>query len=96
MTDVTVIAIDGDTIAKPEFHAKPLFDAVERRVPSQYFVMQGHHFAFIAPFPKRVTDHEDIPIAKDPKGFDRSAFLDVINGIIVDAMKKGSKPMNQQ
>ena len=88
MTDVTVIAIDGDTIAKPEFHAKPLFDAAKQRVPSRYFVMQGHHFAFIAPFPKRVTDNEDIPIAKDPKGFDRSAFLNAINGTIVDAIRK--------
>ena len=88
MSDVTVIALDGDTIAKPEFHAKPLFDAAKQRVPSRYFVMKGHHYAFIAPFPKRVTDNEDIPIAKDPKGFDRSAFLNAVNGMIVDAIRK--------
>jgi hypothetical protein len=42
-----------------------------------------HHFAFIAPFPKWLTDSENIPVAKDPEGFDRQAFIDNVNQDIV-------------
>ena len=86
MTNLTVIAINGDTIAKPEFHAKPLFEAAKQKVPARFYVMQGHHFAFIAPFPKWLTEKEDIPVAKDPKGFDRPAFLKAVNVKIIEAL----------
>ncbi len=95
MTELTVIAIDGDTIAKPEFHAKPLFDAVKKKVPARFYSMQGHHYAFIAPFPKWLTDKEDIPVAKDPKGFDRPSFLKAVNDRIVEALGKSSQNLTQ-
>lgn len=37
------------------------------------------YLAFIAPFAKRVTDIEDIPVAKDPPGFDRVKFISDLN-----------------
>ncbi len=86
MRELTVIAIDGDRMAKPQFHAQALFNGAKSKVPTQYASFAGHHFAFIASFAKRVTDNEDIPIAKDPKGFDRAAFLTQVNGKIVEVM----------
>ena len=46
----------------------------------------GHHFAFIAPFADRVTREETIPVALDPAGFDRAAWLDDVNQQIVAFM----------
>ncbi|WP_265665524.1 alpha/beta hydrolase family protein [Verminephrobacter aporrectodeae] len=86
MAHLTVIAIDGDRIAKPEFHAHPLFDAAKQQVPARSHTVPGHHHAFIAPFPKWLTDQEDIPVAKDPEGFDRPAFLRTVNRIILNAL----------
>ena len=79
MTSLTVFVIEGDKIAIPEFHARPLYDVISRDTPSDYQTITGHHYAFIAPFPKWLTENEDIPVAKDPEGFDRSAFLAEIN-----------------
>ena len=85
MTKLTVIAIKGDEIAVSNFHAQPLFEAVSAGagVVGEYHEISGHHFAFIAPFPKWRTDEEDIPVAKDPDGIHRSAFLSDINALIV-------------
>lgn len=86
MSELLVIAIDGDEIAKPEFHSKPLFDAVKDKVEANYASFPGHHFAFIAPFSKRATEDEHIPVAIDPDGFDRAAFLDEVNAAILGVM----------
>ena len=55
-------------------------------MPTHFKTVQGHHYAFIAPFPKWLTDKEDIPVAKDPEGFNRPAFLQTVNEIIVDVL----------
>jgi hypothetical protein len=86
MAKLTVIAIEGDKIAKPEFHAKPLFEASKTKTQSSFYSIPGHHFAFIAPFPKWLTDKENIPIANDPKGFSRLNFLNTVNKNIVDSL----------
>ena len=80
---LNLLAIDGDTQAIPEFHSDPIFEAAPSNIKGELWYIKGHHFAFIAPFPKRVTDEEDIPVAKDPEGFDRPAFLKEINGKIL-------------
>ena len=41
-------------------------------------------FAFIAPFAKRVTDNEDIPVARDPLGFDRTKFISDLNEELIE------------
>ena len=86
MSRLTVFAVDGDTIAKPQFHARPLYNSIFKVVPSEYRSISGHHYAFISPFPKRVTDRENILVAKDPDGFDRSEFLDSITTQIINLL----------
>lgn len=86
LAGLTVIAITGDTIAQPRFHAEPLEQDVGTRVPSRLKSIAGHHYAFISPFPKWLTDQEDIPVAKDPVGFDRLTFLTAINKMILEAL----------
>lgn len=83
-SQVLVVAIEGDQIAQPRFHA----EAIAAAVPPEQFAgiisVPGHHYAFIAPFSERVTDKEDIPVVKDPEGFDRAAFINRVNAEIVD------------
>lgn len=78
-----VIAIEGDVIAQPRFHAAAVASALppERLVALR--TVPGHHFAFIAPFAERVTSREHIPVAIDPEGFNRAAFIDHVNELIV-------------
>ena len=45
--------------------------------------LPGHHFAFIAPFAKRVVDDESIPVTIDPEGFDRHTFIRDVNARLV-------------
>ena len=82
-TSLNIFAIAGDEIAKPEFHAQPLSDAASAYLPTELESISGHHFAFIAPFPKWLTDEEDIPVAMDPEGFDRQSFLADLNSRIL-------------
>ena len=83
-SQVLVVAIEGDQIAQPRFHA----EAIAAAVPPEQFAgiisVPGHHYAFIAPYSERVTDKEDIPVVKDPEGFYRAAFINRVNAEIVD------------
>ena len=83
MNGLTVFAFNSDTVAIPKYHARPLYEAFSSNIPSEYHIEQGHHYAFIAPFPKWLTEEEDIPVAKDPEGFDRLSFLNALNKKIV-------------
>ena len=89
MADLTVIAIIGDRIAQPKFHAEPLYEAARKQVRAVFGTISGHHYGFIAPFPQWLTHKEDIPVAKDPEGFDRSAFLRAANAMILTALTGG-------
>ena len=80
---VLVIAIEGDRIAQPRFHAEALAAAVPPGRLEGLLSVPGHHFGFIAPFPEWLTSKEDIPVAEDPEGFDRSAFIELVNGRLV-------------
>jgi predicted dienelactone hydrolase len=88
LTELTVIAITGETIAQPRFHAERLEQIAGVNVPSQLKTIVGHHYAFISPFPKWLTDQEDIPVAKDPAGFDRLMFLAAVNEMILGTLGK--------
>ena len=83
---VVVLAIRNDQHVPPRYHANYLtalmgpdhvgdVDHIE--------LEDGHHFAFIAPLADRVTREETIPVALDPLGFDRAAWLDDVNQQIV-------------
>ncbi len=86
IADLTVIAVTGDKIAQPHFHAEPLQQTAGIHVPSRLKTIKGHHYAFISPFPKWLTDQEEIPVARDPEGFDRPAFLKAVNAMILEAI----------
>lgn len=83
MSSLTVFAFNSDVIAIPAYHALPLYDEFSLYIPSEYLEVEGHHYAFISPFPKWLTEEEDIPVAKDPEGFDRVMFLNNLNEKIV-------------
>ena len=83
---VMALAIRNDQHAPPRYHANYLttlmgpdhvgdIDHVE--------LEDGHHFAFIPPFADCVTREDTIPVALDPVGFDRAAWLDDVNQQIV-------------
>ena len=81
---VLVIEIEGDKIAQPRFHARVIADMLTPEKLENLVSLPGHHYAFIAPFSERVTDKEDIPVAKDPIGFNRSAFIERVNTLIAE------------
>jgi len=91
LIDLTVIAITGDTIAQPRFHAEQLAQDARTNIPSLLKSVPGHHYAFISPFPKWLTDQQNIPVAKDPVGFDRLAFLVAVNEMILGALSATSR-----
>ena len=77
-----VIAIEGDEIAQPRFHAAAIASALPPGRLAALHTVPGHHYAFIAPFAERVTSKEHIPVAIDPEGFDRTTFIDRVNGLL--------------
>ena len=87
-TSLTVFAIQGDTIAKPEFQARPLVRAFSPYVKTDLQTVPGHHYAFIAPFPQWLIEEENIPPMLDPEGFDRQAFLTDINARILSVFNR--------
>ena len=54
--------------------------------PFQYDPIFTGKAVLIAPFPKWLRDKEDIPIAFDPEGFDRPAFINSVNEMILRAL----------
>ena len=78
-----VVPIEGDEIAQPRFHARAIAAALPPERFAGLYPVSGHHFAFIAPFPKWLTAEEEIPVARDPEGFDRSAFIDRVNARLI-------------
>ncbi len=91
---VLVIEIEGDKIAQPRFHAQAIVDMLPPEKLVNLVSVPGHHYAFIAPFSKRVTAKDDIPVAKDPKGFNRKAFIEHVNTLIVDFFNQGSSELS--
>lgn len=75
----------GEVLQSP-FHAERL-RARLLSARTRYSEMDAHHYAFIAPFPKQLTEKEHIPVAIDPPGFDRAAFLEEANRAILDFLR---------
>ena len=89
IAELTVIAFTEDRIAKPKFHAVPLYEVARLKVPAKLETIAGHHYAFISPFPNWLTEKENIPVAKDPEGFDRLTFLKAVNAMVVESLTGG-------
>jgi predicted dienelactone hydrolase len=80
---IGIFAFEDDAEVPVAFHAEVLRKHLAPTASTYKEYANTHHYAFIAPFPKWLTDKEDIPVAKDPPGFDRGAFLTQINQDIV-------------
>lgn len=76
---VQILSLGHDTQLPPQFHAKVLLSRLGVEKINYQNYPGVHHYAFIAPFPDEITAEEDIPVAKDPAGFDRAIFLQRIN-----------------
>jgi predicted dienelactone hydrolase len=81
---VLLLPIQGDHILRAPFHSEYLRDALKGSQVQFNSKLVGHHFGFITPFPKWLTDQETIPIAMDPPGFDRAAFISEANRSIAN------------
>ena len=78
---VMLLRAGADMALRFPYHAQRLHLLLLK--PHRYEVIEGlHHYAFLSPFPDRITE-EVVPPAQDPLGFDRKAFLDLINAEIV-------------
>ena len=88
---VLVVAIAGDDITPPRFHSEILAAMIPAHRSAGLISVPGHHYAFIAPFPERVTAYEYIPVAQDPEGFDRAAFIDEVNIILTSFFKQNTR-----
>jgi predicted dienelactone hydrolase len=79
-----LMPIQGDQILRAPFHSEYLRDALKGSHVQFNTKLVGHHFDFITPFPKWLTDQETIPIAIDPPGFNRAAFISEANRSIAN------------
>ena len=66
---------EKDNILRYPYHAESILEKLLVK-PTYRVVKNAGHYAFLAPFPDGAAD---IPEAKDPDGFDRSAFHDLMN-----------------
>ena len=81
--NIQLLSLGQDMQLPPRFHAKVLLSRLGVEKINYQNYAGVHHYAFIAPFPDWITAEEDIPVAKDPAGFDRAIFLHRINRDIV-------------
>lgn len=71
------IAIDGDAIRPPRFHAQAIDDLLPQLSTRE--TLSGHHYAFLAPLPSWMLGKQERFTANDPPGFERLDFLRRIN-----------------
>jgi predicted dienelactone hydrolase len=81
---VFIVGLNSDDVTVPQYHAQYIADVLPSEKIAHFSLQDGHHSAFIAPFAKRVTDHEHIDAAIDPPGFDRKKFLDSLNAELAE------------
>lgn len=84
--DMLLLGLSDDRVLPMAFHAERLRE-IFPSAQARYQELNAHHYAFIAPFPQWLTDQEDIPVAHDPDGFDRGAFLQEANQVILEFLQ---------
>lgn len=79
------VAIEGDVIRPPRFHAQVLHQTMAAALPqaNQLRTLAGHHYAFLAPLPSWMLKKNEYFTVNDPPGFDRPAFLQQINATLL-------------
>ena len=80
-----ILRFKNDQHVRYPYHAEYL----RAHLPhATYAELDAHHDAFIAPFPVWLTQVEDIPVAKDPPGFDRAEFLEMVNIRVLNFLRE--------
>ena len=80
---IALFRLGDDAQLRYPYHAEYLRRILSAKNPVHKNFPGVHHNAFISPFPKWLVEQEDIPVAKDPEGFDRAGFIREINADIV-------------
>jgi predicted dienelactone hydrolase len=78
---------DDDQLTFP-FHGEYIYNTLSQKSIQYKTYENVHHYAFISPFPAWLLEEEYIPVALDPKGFDRKSFLKEINAEIAAFFRK--------
>ena len=82
--DIALFRLGDDAQLRYPHHAEHLYTLLGDKA-QVYKTFDGvHHYAFISPFPQRLLEEADIPVANDPEGFDRIGFIREINTDIVN------------
>lgn len=81
---VAIYRLGQDNQVSYPFHADYIFKSLDQNAARYKVYDDVHHYAFISPFPDWLLEEEYIPVSIDPAGFDREAFLEVINADIVE------------
>jgi predicted dienelactone hydrolase len=80
---LALFRLETDQINRFPFHVDYIHRSLGEREHFYKVYSDAHHFAFISPFPEWLLKEEYIPVAIDPEGFDRKAFLQEINNDIL-------------
>lgn len=81
--DVALFRMGKDEELRAPWHAEYLHTLLGNQARIYKVFPTTHHYAFISPFPQSLLEKESIPVAIDPPGFDRPAFIQEINGDLV-------------
>lgn len=83
---VLLYRASSDQSLRAPYHAENIHKLLT--VEHRYRVIDDlHHYAFLSPFPDSIAAEVGEP-AQDPSGFDRGAFLEEINGEVVDFFRE--------
>lgn len=80
---VAVHRFGSDEVLTYPWHAETIAELAAPDTLTYRLHPAAHHFAFIDPFPDALRDSAGVS-AFDPAGFDRSAFIELINAEIVE------------
>lgn len=85
---MAIFRLESDQINRFPFHADYIHRSLGEKEHFYKSYKDAHHFAFISPYPEWLLQEEHIPVAIDPEGFDRKAFLKEINSDILIFLQK--------
>ena len=85
--ETLIFQIADDSELRAPYHAQYLNAHLAADKTRLILIENGHHYAFIAPFPEWLIKEEHIPGAIDPPGFNRMQFINQINEKILSFLK---------
>ena len=84
---VLMIVGDRDEYTPYDYHGRLLRDGLPEDTEFRCEIVEnGGHFSFLGPFPKAASK-PSFPPSQDPPGFDRPAFLERLNGEVLEFLR---------